>query len=80
MWRGGGGGSGDQGRQRRCLGDAVESFSSGGVVDDDRGRRTATKQSGEARCSGYSGEGNVVEVASVDEEGARDLVKMVVGI
>ena len=30
--------------------------------------------------SGCSGEDNVVEVASVDEEGARDLVKTVVGI
>ena len=58
----------------------MESFSSGGVVDDDQGRRTATKRSGKARCSGCSGQDNVVEVASVDEEGARDLVKMMIGI
>ena len=58
----------------------MESGSSGGVVGDDRGRRTATKRSGKARCSGCSGEDNVVGMASVDGEESKDLVKTVVGI
>ena len=36
LWRGDGGGSSDRRRQRRCLGDAVESGSSGGGVGEDR--------------------------------------------
>ena len=58
----------------------MESFSSGGVVGDDRGRRTATKQSGEARCSGCSGEDNEFGTASVDGEAKQDHVKMVVRV
>ena len=49
LWRGGGGGSGGRGRRLRCLGDAVESGSSGGGVGDGRRRRTATKPSDEVR-------------------------------
>ena len=75
LWRRGGAGSGGCARRRECLEDALMSGSSGGGVGEYQRRRTVTKQSGEARCSGCSGEDNMVEVASVDEEGARDEVK-----
>ena len=57
-----------------------QSGSSGGGVCDDQRRRTATERSGKARCSGCSGEDNMVGVASVDGEESKDLVKTDVGI
>ena len=38
-----------------------QSGSSGGGVYDDQSRRTATERNGKNRCSGFSGEDNVVE-------------------
>jgi hypothetical protein len=68
------GGRGGVGRMRwRVARPVVESVMTG---DDERRRNQVMKLA----CSGCSGEGDVVEVASVDEEGMQDLVKTVVEI
>jgi hypothetical protein len=80
MGRLGSGGSGGRGPRRRCRRDAVDSGSSGGGVVDGRRRRTATERSGEARCSGCSGEDNKVGTAAVDGEGSQNHVKQSLGV
>ena len=80
LGRGGGDGSGDPRPRRRCLGDAAEFGSlvvrSVNIGHDERRQNQAMKLA----YSGCSGEDDVVGVASVDGEGARDLVKTMVGI
>ena len=68
-----GGSGGVYNMQRRVARPVVESVK----VGDDEWQQNQAMKLAYSECSG---EDNVVEVASVDEEGARDLVKTVVGI